>query len=355
MTKMNKDQLQEMLNKRPFLYAMYRLLKFRKNKDYLNRVNNQTPEFYLPSNTFHLSTGRTYYVMERDWGINGFFAIMCFCLMDFAVADSLGFVPYVNINQSLYNAKGGWHGIDNMFEYYFMQPFPDSIERIKREENFFYANPSNRQGIMNAVKECENYVYGDEQLQYLGSIAKKYMRIRPELEQELNAEITEILGDHKTIGIHFRGSDYRQGFKSHPLALTVEQYYDCIDKAMKAGFEQIFLATDDTAAVEAFRARYGNAVRIYNDVVRTEGTTGVHMMEHKDEDKYGLGREVLRDMLTLSKCSGLIAGLSNVSKFVRIWKYAQGDTFEYQQIMNNGFYQKNSREAKAAWKLHKSR
>lgn len=352
---MNKNRLKEMLYERPFLCALAKVLKHHNDKRFLDRVNNTKPEFYLASEAFHLSKGRTYYVIERDWGINGFFAIMSFCLLDFAVADSLGFIPYVNINRSLYNVEGGWNGINNMFEYYFVQPFPDSVERIKGEENFFYANPSNRQGIMNAVKECENYVYGDEQLQYLGSIAKKYMRIRPELEQELNAEITEILGDHKTIGIHFRGSDYRQGFKSHPLALTVEQYYAYIDEAMKTGFEQIFLATDDAAAVEAFRARYGKAVRIYNDVVRTEGTTGVHMMEHKDEDKYGLGREVLRDMLTLSKCSGLIAGLSNVSKFVRIWKYAQGDTFEYRKILNNGFYQKNSKEAKAAWRRHQSK
>ena len=351
----NRDQLKELLSRRPFLYAMYKLLKFRNNKYFLNRVNNQTPGFYLPCDTFHLSTGRTYYVMEQDWGINGFFAIMCFCLMDFAVADSLGFIPYVNIKQSLYSVKGGWRGVDNMFEYYFMQPFPDSIERIKREENFFYANFSNRAGIRDVFEERELYAYGDKQMRYLGSIAKKYMRIRPELEQKLNAEIAGILGDHKTIGIHFRGSDYRQGFKSHPLALTVEQYYACIDEAMKAGFEQIFLATDDAAAVEAFRARYGDAVRIYTDVVRTEGTTGVHMMEHKEEDKYGLGREVLRDMLTLSKCSGLIAGLSNVSKFVRIWKYAQGDTFEYRKILNNGFYQKDSKEAKAAWRRHQSK
>ena len=349
---MNRDQLKELLSKRPFLYAIYKLLKYHNNKDFLNRVNNQTPEFYLPRNTFHLSTGRTYYVMERDWGINGFFAIMSFCLMDFAVADSLGFIPYVNINQSLYNVKGGWRGVDNMYEYYFMQPIPDSLERIKREENFFYAKASNRAGIRDVFEEHEIYAYSDEQLQYLGSIAKKYMRIRPELEQELNAEITEILGNRKTIGIHFRGSDYRQGFKSHPLALTVEQYYDCIDEAMKVGFEQIFLATDDAAAVEAFRVRYGNAVRIYTAVVRTEGTTGVHMMEHKEEDKYGLGREVLRDMLTLSKCSGLIAGLSNVSKFVRIWKYANEEKFEYMKIINNGFYQKNSKEAKAAGKRY---
>lgn len=352
---MNKNRLKEMLYERPFLCALAKVLKHHNDKRFLDRVNNTKPEFYLASEAFHLSKGRTYYVMERDWGINGFFAIMCFCLMDFAVADSLGFIPYVNINQSLYNVKGGWRGIDNMFEYYFMQPFPDSVERIKREENFFYANPSNRQGIMNAFEEYKSYAYGDEQLRYLGAIANKYMRIRPELEQELNAEIAGILGDHKTIGIHFRGSDYRQGFKSHPLALTVEQYYACIDEAMKAGFEQIFLATDDAAAVEAFRARYGDAVRIYTDVVRTEGTTGVHMMEHKEEDKYGLGREVLRDMLTLSKCSGLIAGLSNVSKFVRIWKYAQGDTFEYRKILNNGFYQKDSKEAKAAWRRHQSK
>lgn len=67
-------------------------------------------------------------------------------------------------------------------------------------------------------------------------------------------------------------------------------------------------------------------------------------MEHeREEQKYYLGREVLRDMLTLSCCDGFIAGVSNVSNFARIWKYRQNKAFQYMKIINRGLNNKNTR------------
>lgn len=349
---MNKNRLKEMLYERPFLCALAKVLKHHNDKRFLDRVNNTKPEFYLASEAFHLSKGRTYYVIERDWGINGFFAIMSFCLLDFAVADSLGFIPYVNINRSLYNVEGGWNGINNMFEYYFVQPFPDSVERIKGEENYFYANYENRAGIRRRFQAQENYNYTDEQLRYLGTIAKKYMHLRPELEKELHQEIINLLGDKRTLGIHFRGSDFRMGFKNHPIALTIEQYIPLVEEAMQNGFEQIFLATDDKAAAKAFCQRFGNKVVMYQNVMRTDGNVGVHMLDHQENERYYRGLEVLRDMCTLAACSGMLAGVSNVSKFAQIWKYAHDAEFDLLKIIRNGTYDRHSSDAKKILNKH---
>ena len=49
-----------------------------------------------------------------------------------------------------------------------------------------------------------------------------------------------------------------------------------------------------------------------------------------------MGREVLRDMLALSKCQGLIAGYSNISLAAIVWKNADEERkYEYCQIMQN--------------------
>lgn len=348
-------RMKEMIYKRPFLYAMMNVMRHCRDDAYLNRINHMIPAFCITKGTMELSRGKTYYIIEKDWGICGFFAIMQLCLLDFCVADAMGFIPYVNITNSIYNVKGGWLGTDNMFEYYFVQPITDSPERIKKEENYFLSSASCQEGITKAFSESLSYEYDDRQLRYMGGITGKYIHLRPELEQELTAEIAGLLGEKRTLGIHYRGTDFKLGFRNHPVALKVEQYFPHVEEALQNGFTQIFLATDDTTAVEAFRAKFGGIVLAYHDVMRTSGTTGVHLLKHeKEEDKYYRGREVLRDMLTLSRCSGLIAGNSNISESARIWKYAQNAEFEYLRILSNGQYRNYSREAKQYINEHSS-
>ena len=344
---MNTRRIKELISKSPFLLAMCNVIRHYKDEEFINRVNDTKPAFLIEKSTLQLSRGKTYYVIDHNWDTCGFFAIMHRCLMGLCVADAMGFVPYINVQNSICNIKGGWHGTDNMYEYYFLQPVPDTLERIKKEENCFLSNYSAWSVIRKNFTEGRIYEFEDQQLRYMGTIAQKYMHLRPELEQAFSDEISALLGEKKNLGIHYRGSDFKLGFQNHPVVLSVEQYFAFVDEALQNGFEQIFLATDDTAAVEAFRERYGRIVVAYSDVARTEGTTGVHLMNYEmEEEKYYRGREVLRDMLTLSQCSGLLAGNSHVSEFARIWKYAQGTEFEYLNILSNGLNQQYSKEAK---------
>lgn len=45
-----------------------------------------------------------------------------------------------------------------------------------------------------------------------------------------------------------------------------------------------------------------------------------------------LGYEVLRDMLTMARCEGLIAGYSNVSLAAQTFKYNMNASYEYLHI-----------------------
>ena len=47
-----------------------------------------------------------------------------------------------------------------------------------------------------------------------------------------------------------------------------------------------------------------------------------------------MGYEVLRDMLTLTACQGLIASYSNISLAVDITKKSYDEKFEYKKIIN---------------------
>ena len=342
-----KNKVREIIHAHPFLYALARLLKNCRNEVFLDRVNRMNQAFHLQNDKFHLSRKATYYIIQQNWGNNGFFAIMHCCLLDLCIADSMGFIPYINIQDSLYNVKGGWNGKNNMYEYYFQSVIADDVERIRKEENYTYSNPTMRRAITDSFANKTTYMFNDNLLRYMASVSKKYIRLRDDLKADFESEISALLGGKKTLGVHYRGSDYRIGFKNHPMPLQVEQYFPLIDKAFEDGFEQIFLATDDQNVRNQFFSRYGARLRIYENVMRTKGSTGVHLQEYDNEtEKYMRGREVLLDMITLSSCDGFLAGNSHVTEFVRIWKYAGDQEFDYINIMSNGLYSECSKQVR---------
>ncbi len=76
---------------------------------------------------------------------------------------------------------------------------------------------------------------------------------------------------------------------------------------------------------------------IYNDVFRSKSGLPVHKQENdRLRHKYLLGFEVLRDMYTLVKCNGFIAGRSQVSLSVQIYKKMCNEQFEDFCILDNG-------------------
>ena len=361
----NKIKLRNIIQNNSFLYAFLRLVQHRKDKDYLEMASlKNAPQIYKRENVnFKISRGCTYYIVEYPWRTNGFFAIMRKVLAGCAIADSMGWIPYVNVKDSIFNVPGGINGIDNMFEYYF-KPLGDALyEDIIEKENYIRASYSHvldfqkAFGYYDETKVYSEYVVDEEFLQYLGSIARKYVKLKGDIESSTQREIEEVIRNAgETVAVHFRGSDFLAGRHGHPTASKLEQYYVAVDEALIKGFKKIFLATDDQNCVDAFTEKYGEKVIYFTDVERTTSETGVHLQSHdRENDQYYLGLEVIRDMLALSFCDGIIAGLSQVSIYARIQKYANGKKYRFQHIIDNGINLNDTKKAKSYYDgLYKS-
>jgi hypothetical protein len=306
-----------------------------------------------------LRTGgnQTFYIINFEWKTNGFFAIMRKALSAFAIADEMGWVPFIDVQDSLYNVKGGYNGTTNMFEYYFKTINLYPIEYIKENCNYFQSSYlhileiSKSFGLYDENSVYSEYQISEEYLKYLGSKAKKYFILKDTLKRELDYEIRKIVCDESIIGIHFRGSDFAAGRHGHPISGKYEQYFNAMQEAISAGFNKFFLATDDTNVLNAFQKEFGDCIIYFDDVNRTSSDVGIHLQNHsKGNDGYYLGREVLRDMLALSYCDGLIAGLSQVSIFARIEKYASDSAYTFKRIIDNGIYHNDTKRAKDYYK-----
>ena len=268
----------------------------------------------------------------------GFFALFNRALCSLAFADRFGLYPVVD----------HWRGcpyeeetmLDTpVFEYYFKPVSSVTLDNALKSLNVTI--PPTWEYTETIYSVNGKYVWFQPTEPYLDELAsafRNHIRLNEKTEKRLTADIHSLLGNKKTLGIHFRGTDYKLNVNGHPVALQFDDYSGAVDEAMKRnGFCQIFLATDDQDILTKFRKKYGDSIICYDDTFRA---TGVHSVANtslnRELHKYEMVYEVLRDSYTLAACDGFIGGNSQVAISARVNKKSKGEKFEYLCIMDKG-------------------
>lgn len=298
-----------------------------KNPDFL--------EFHTFGNEYE---GQTVYLADEQGHDMGFFAELGVTLIKLYFADSRGFTPYVHWGKNyLYYEADGINGVKNAFLYYF-KPV-STVSGIEKAAHVVYSDMTHYEQVKK-LYGAVSYDVSDEYINAMASMMKKYVRYNNETESYLIREYDRLLGRKKTLGVHFRGTDFRRQYNNHPVAVKIEQEIEKAKELLdKSGYEQIFLATDESGAVEAFKREFGDKVKIYEDTFRDEGGDDSIAFSRSDREhhKYKLGLEVLRDQYTLTHCDGLVCGYSNITFIARIMRRSWFEKdFEDYVLINNG-------------------
>lgn len=336
----------EYLKKNKLAYSLLKIIKNRKKEDLLEEVIGYgvTSKFMGKRLKFESDVlGKTYYIITCDWGTSGFFAIMRRIAELCAVADAYGFVPYPYVIDSLYNVPGGIDGNENMFEYYFEPMTDKSLELIMENYNYFVSEIPHSESVRNNFNMNSGYLVSEEYTHILANAIKKHFVLKETLKNELTDEIGTLIGNKKTVAVHFRGTGWSNKLYGHPVPVKIEQTCAEVDKLFENGYEQVFLATDDMNAINYMSDKYGDKLVYYHDVIRSDDNSEVQLSKsERKNDGYYLGREVLRDMYTLAHCDSLVAGVSLVAIFAHIQKEVMDQKYESEVIINNGIWTKNS-------------
>lgn len=338
-----KTQVFEFLIEHPFCDALYQLFKYRSDEKFLKGVANRD------GNTLRVNTlgdenyGEILYLIKNGDKNNGFFATYRETLQYLEYAERCGFKPIIVWNSDIpYAEEEEIFETKNPWEYYFAQPYM-SVEQMNNSVNVIYSDCRHINGVYNQYVKLGydvDYYLNDAGIERLAYLEKKYISIRSELQKEIDEDIGCLLKDDKVVGIHFRGTDFRNNYNLHPLSLEVEDYYEDIEKILIHGYDKIFVATDDAEAIKMMKERYGDKVIYYQDVLREKGNVSVAFCEsERSMHRYLLGKEVLRDVLTLAKCSSLVAGVSQVSIAARVRKISQDEKYDYCRIISKGINQ----------------
>ena len=281
------------------------------------------------------SKGIVYIIKEQGSGY-GFFAEFRCLLADLLYADSLGLIPCIIYGDNyLYYEKAGVNGELNAFDYYFK--LKNKIVQPFQSKNVVYSEPYHAEYIAKKY-DGMGYKTSDYFEEKLAEMFIKYIDIKPDILLRFEEQILQMFENKKVLGIHYRGTDFKVGYNVHPVEVKLEQDIVYAKDAIKnKQFNYIFLATDEQGVFEVFQQEFGDIVKCYNDVYRGSSTTSVAFSHSERKNHhYLLGLEVLRDAYTLSRCEGLIAGVSQVSFGAKIFKRSREETYEYIKIVDNG-------------------
>lgn len=280
------------------------------------------------------------YLIKMEPSGSGFFAEHNRLLTLLFYADYYGMKPVVEYGEKYtYREEHSVNGTDNPFEYYFEQPCGIRPEDLKEYRGVISARKENvaLAGVENPGRGG-SYGIPEEYLNMLAKISKKYIKLNKVVKPLIENAITEMKQGKKTLGVHVRGTDFKRNYNGHPICIEAEEYLAEAKRLFDIkNYERVFLATDDFHAVKLFKDVFGDKLVYYKDVTRSDGDETVMKSEvERENHHYLLGLEVLRDMMTLAACEGMVAGLSQVSYSARIQKKSQQQEYEDLQILFKG-------------------
>ena len=278
---------------------------------------------------------KVFYVIRQEELGRGLFSILSgvICHLDFA--NRCGFIPVIDFKnfKTVYNEDLEIEGTQNSFEYYFLP-----VSNISLEEVY-----SSKCVVISGNGYPKGYDYSVTAIPNLKSIFDKYIRIKPEIEQLVC--IQKDVFD-KTLGIHFRGQEMRTAIK-HPLPPSNKQILKSIDIILASNtYKHLFVCTEDDRLLSFIDSEYRGMV-ISNNHFRTCGNNAYKMTPRLNH-KYLLGREVLVDMLCLSRCDALIAGNSNVSEMAC---FLNNGKYSATIFIDNGFNSRYKLLARVLWDI----
>ena len=157
---------------------------------------------------------------------------------------------------------------------------------------------------------------GQNPRRYMKQLIDTYAAPRAEVLEQVEGFQQSQLPTRNVIGVHVRRTDVLTGSEERRTQ-PVYNFVQAVEGWLTQHSDgRAFLATDDSAVVAEFQARFGNRLR-YQDAVRSSDGRSIH--GHYDG---GLnvspnqkGREALVDALILSKCRFLIRCFSFLTNY----------------------------------------
>ena len=335
--------IKKILEKNEKLYYLVYCISKINSKRFRNRVLSirTNPYCVLFNNNGSLNKDKVFYEIIVGDETKGFCSAIRDTLYYLLYADAMGFIPYIRYTDNIpYHEDHSVNGADNVFEYYFKQPSGVTIDELNHSSKVAQAESVHVQGVFSLYdqKQPDAYYSNDEEIISLcAEVYNKYFVLNECVESKLALDAKKFYGLN-LIGVHYRGTDFKVGYNGHPVAVSYKKHIVEAEKLLSTGnYDGIFLATEDGDVIKEFENRFGDKLFLYSDVVRGTGEINAYNVKAKrDNHRYLLGYEVLRDVYTLAMCSAFVTSMSGVGITTQIVKKSQNQSFDNIIMLDEG-------------------
>lgn len=163
-----------------------------------------------------------------------------------------------------------------------------------------------------------HWAYGMTAHQIYRCLFDKYIRLKPDIQEEILNFYDEFMKDAKPLlGVHIRGGDKVKEVEN--LSHLNKKYHQTIQRFIKwYDIQKILLLTDCEEILTDFQKRYGQMV-IFTDCKRgqlSDTQNAPHLTSYSEKRRKGI--EIIKDTYLASMCDFFIGnGYSNVSYTVK--------------------------------------
>tara|TARA_B100000212_G_C27367029_1_gene530780 strand:+ start:854 stop:1762 length:909 start_codon:yes stop_codon:yes gene_type:complete len=189
-------------------------------------------------------------------------------------------------------------------------------------------------GVFGNFRDWKPSVYRE-----LRPVVDKYFRIHDHIQKDVDEFVNNYIAGKKTLALHYRGTDKHVEARRIPESEVLE----AIEKIVqKRGYEQVYVCTDEIEVMEYFQKMIPQKCRIPVLKSKSIRTTGAHPLYKVNRDNYSNNKEICKqvfineltnyrkgydvifDVYTMARCTGLVRCISNVSD----WVVLVSDTIE---------------------------
>lgn len=276
------------------------------------KTNEQMSYTQWRNNTLaaRMETNKKYVVLKMgstliSTGGLGWYILYTLLGIRFAVENNyIPVVDWKNCKLPQYDADKV--GKENVWEYYFEQPFHISLEEAYKSDNFFIIDDVSEMASMYRL-DIEKFVdFFNQDTMEWRRYFQHYIRIKRETKEYFESlRMNQIVNSDKNIvGILARGTDYKELRPvGHLSPIAIGRIFDEIAKlSNEIDIAQIFLATEDQCILQEFKKRYSG--KICSVETKRYGTIGRDTLNiiYKDEDGYERDLKYLYSLYVISKC-----------------------------------------------------
>ncbi|MGI5084545.1 hypothetical protein [Treponema putidum] len=277
-----------------------------------------------------LHPDKTFYVIRLYPPATGWLANYNYILGYIKHAFDRGLIPIVDMEHyaTLYTEDKPVNGTKNVWEYFFKQPTPYTLEEVYTSKNVILSNGS--------LPLCDTSMNPDV-LQWQMKITK-LVPFNKIVQSHIEKNLKNILPKGKRVlGVAARGSDLNQRLIGHHIQITAHELLPIIkQKIVDWKIDYVYVVTEDQETIEFFTQHLSNV--IFLDIERlgkTEKDTSSMVSTANQTGKYRSLLNYQTSVYILSQCSCLLGTLSNGIYTALLWNQGKAEQIE---IIDKGIY-----------------